>query len=524
MSAIVDVERVPEVCPLFVTGRTRVLMVAVPSAVMLVLAVWALDFGLPWLLRPDEDVIVGRAVAMAVHGTFDPRFHNWPPLFFYVVAAALKTLAALGFGTLAGAMSDPSAAYLTARALSAGAAVAAVAAITRAGDLAFGRGAGLTAGLLLAASPLVVRQAHSGTADTLQLAFVCAAIWLALGADGTRRFAAAGACCGLAAASKYLGGLVLLFVVAQSLRSERDGWRNMLAASGAALGVFALAMLPNASHMADYARGILFLHARAGQYYGHLAGWFAHPLRSFPYGFGLGAYALALAGLVFGVLRRDGTVLGLLAFFLVYYVLIARTQEVFFRYTLPLLPVLALFGARAITAIPRPTWVRATAFTIFLAPSIVASTRTDWLLSQTDTRRQAAEWMLQHLPAGTAIGEYNYWGQIFYDERGVRANPLRTLYRTGDPLIDAHQQGRYTDRFVIRPGARIRVIETPAPLQAPAHVFRGDITVLARFLPYHRVPVNAVYEPDSFYLPYWGFRGLDRPGPSIAIVRLPPAP
>jgi hypothetical protein len=43
---------------------------------------------------------------------------------------------------------------------------------------------------------------------------------------------------------------------------------------------------------------------------------------------------------------------------------------------------------------------------------------------------------------------------------------------------------------------------------------------VAVFLPYTgAAPPGARYDPlDSFFLPIWGFDGIDRPGPSIAIV------
>jgi len=52
------------------------------------LAFWSLNFGLPFLFRPDEDVMVGRAVRMAAEGSLDPLFANSPPLVFYVFALA----------------------------------------------------------------------------------------------------------------------------------------------------------------------------------------------------------------------------------------------------------------------------------------------------------------------------------------------------------------------------------------------------------------------------------------------------
>ena len=63
-------------------------MGAAPLLVAAVLAFSSLNFGLPFLLRPDEDVMVGRAVRMVSEHSLDPMFANYPPLVFYVFAAA----------------------------------------------------------------------------------------------------------------------------------------------------------------------------------------------------------------------------------------------------------------------------------------------------------------------------------------------------------------------------------------------------------------------------------------------------
>src|SRR5215831_15234888 len=98
-------------------GRTPVAAALAAVAAGGVLATWGLNSGLPYLFRPDEDVLVGRSVRMAAAGSLDPLFANWPPLAFYIVAGAEKLTGNLGGATVA----DPSGAYLTGRALSAAA-------------------------------------------------------------------------------------------------------------------------------------------------------------------------------------------------------------------------------------------------------------------------------------------------------------------------------------------------------------------------------------------------------------------
>src|SRR5690242_8526598 len=125
-------------------------MAALPLAVAAGLAVWSLDFGLPYLFRPDEEVMVGRAVHLVLDRSLDPLFAYYPPLAFYLFAAAIGAAAhPLGPATQV----DPSAAYLAARAVSALAFVASVGFVYAARAAIDGRAAGLLSALCLALAP-----------------------------------------------------------------------------------------------------------------------------------------------------------------------------------------------------------------------------------------------------------------------------------------------------------------------------------------------------------------------------------
>ena len=65
------------------------------SVVAAGLRLWGINFGLPALYRPDEDVTVGRAMGI-FHGILDPHFADWPHLYFYVAAAWLAPFRAIG--------------------------------------------------------------------------------------------------------------------------------------------------------------------------------------------------------------------------------------------------------------------------------------------------------------------------------------------------------------------------------------------------------------------------------------------
>src|SRR5262249_57580547 len=134
------------------------------------------------------------------------------------------------------------------------------------------------------------------------------------GAAAGLGFAAAGALCGLAAATKYTGGLAIVFVLAMALQSDQR-WRMVTGSLAGALFAFATPSAIALLHPADYASGLAFLGGRGfGYHYGTPLGWVYHPTVSLPFGIGLGAYAMALGGLIVAAITRSKPDRPLLAF------------------------------------------------------------------------------------------------------------------------------------------------------------------------------------------------------------------
>jgi 4-amino-4-deoxy-L-arabinose transferase-like glycosyltransferase len=416
---------------------------------------------------------------------------------------------------------DPTAEYLAARALSALALVSAVGTVYLAGRRAYGRAAGVIAAAALALSPLAVRQAHFATTDGLAMAFEAAAFWAALRASRGRGYALAGALCGLAAATKYTAGSALVFVLALALLGD-DRWRRSLAGLAGAALTFIGAMA-SAGHPLQYLDGLAFLSGRAsGTYQGVSVGWIYHPTASLPFGLGLGTCALAVAGLVLGLVRRQPADVALIAFLVVYAALVGFSHEVFFRYVMPMLPALCLAagGLMRLARGPRATSAAALAALVLMVPSAAASVAGDRLLGATDTRQQAAAWLTANAPAGSELRISSYWSQPFYDQSEVQRRRLNPLYVSGNWTADSFEQGRFTSRFLTnRSGTPCFVISASGPpWQGPLP--GGQRRPVAVFTPYAgpAATPGAVYDRlDAFYLPLWGFGNLQRPGPSIAI-------
>lgn len=484
-----------------------------PVLAAALLAAWGLNFGLPFLFRPDEDVMVGRAVHMAAEGSLDPLFQNYPPLVFDLFALAERLAALAGLGTLVDPRhGDPSHAYLVGRTLSAAAAAITVGLVFQLGRRAYGLPAGLVAATTLAAAPLAVRQAHFATADGIQVTLVAAAMTVAATARSRRWFAAAGALCGLAAAAKYTGGVAIVFVLVMAWRTGAGRAAIIAAVAGAAVafGIPGLTML---LHPGAYAAGLAFIGGRGyTQHFQGSIGILYHPTVTLPYGLGPGAYGLGLLGTAVALWRRTPVDVALLAFGAAYLAVIGPGHEVFFRYALPLLPVLALLAGRLLAEVPRPALGPVLLVCgLLLLPSLANSIAGDTLLTRTDSRALAAAWLEQHANPYADIQQGYYTGP-FYDQTEID-NQLR--YTGGDVLAAAFLQGRFTSTYIINGGTPPQYVvsaEGPSALVSPDFGAQGQLAAFAG------AGEGGVYDPiDMFFLPIWGFDHVERPGPDLVI-------
>jgi Dolichyl-phosphate-mannose-protein mannosyltransferase len=561
--------------------RLRWLLPAIVALAAL-LRFWSLDFGVPnVLVRPDEMEIVGRAVRF-LSGDLNPHFFHYPTLYFYLIGTLFAGYAGvLGLGghalgdVLADAAVDPSAFLVLARGVTALIGVGSVWAVYALGRAMSGRATGLWAALILSVAPLHVRDSHFATTDVPLTLFLVLSVLFVLRAYRVRRwqdYALAGVFAGLSVSTKYVG-LVMpgALAVAYALRVVEDvGERGPQVALRAALrdpgpwvfgGAMAMAFtLTSPYSLLDWALFSTHFRFQLGHLSGGhgvdlgIGGWY-HLRYTLPLAVGWPVFVTALAGAVVAWRSRWRETLVLLAFPLLFYASTFGSRTLFLRYMLPIVPFLALFAGYALSRAqmrfgPLRSSVVAAAAVVLLAGPLYRSLVTDRLLGRTDSRVLAAEWLLGEVGRGsyTVYQTGTRWGRLQLPATADSLEALRDRV-----VAPASQPSLQTIRDYARLQAEAR-LEAARELgvgfgslslvglgegERPDWIVilesgltdHGEVDQTVRRIAaeeyelVHSTPGVPADGPgwydqhDAFYLPFTGFAGVARPGPTVTIYR-----
>lgn len=379
--------------------------------------VWAVDWGMPLKHgHIDEAVVVFYSLHAAAGDLHLGGFHDYPAFFLYVLAVLFK--AALLAGRLMGEAIPSSADLLDAysrgdgmlpllglaRLVNVFLGAAAAAAIGSIGAARWGAFAGLSAALLWAFDPLAARHAHYATVDmsAALLFFLASARIAAYWDGGSRRDGVWSALLiGLAAATKYHPGALVLFLLPAPLLRKQWGTAALLAA------VTSLAFLAaNPTTWLDPAAfAERFAHLFPKIIGGEARTPFLWPtLKGLAANAGLPALAAAAAGLALFVRspsKGDKVLAGIAVFTLLF---LGSWSVQSAHYALPLYPLLFLAAGRALSELSR--WrplLPSAALLLLLASALPRTISMLGTLSRPDTRLRALSWARETLPPGARL-------------------------------------------------------------------------------------------------------------------------
>jgi hypothetical protein len=394
-------------------------------ALSLVLRLWGIKQGLPYSYNSDEAThFVPRAIGFFGHD-LNPHYFLNPPAYSYLLFVVFE----LWFGSADAVRhlytTDPTALFVVARVVAAGLGTASVLLLYLAGRRLFGRDVGLLAAAILGLGFLPVFYSHLALNDVPTLAPISLSLYGIAGVlrrGRARDYALSGLGIGLAAATKYTGGVMLFCLVLAALCDGgedaplRAARRLLLAGLVAALAFVAAnpyalldphSFFSGVGQQASLSAGPdpVKLGTRAGNGLGYYLWTFTWGLGWIPSLAALGGAALII------VRRRIGLALvtfPALVFFLIY---MGGQPRYFGRWVMPVFPLVALLAAYGAIELIRwlrlrpvpPLLLALMAAVLLLGQSAVADVHADAVLSRPDTRNLVRNWMAGHVPEGSKV-------------------------------------------------------------------------------------------------------------------------
>jgi hypothetical protein len=522
------------------------------------LRLWGLGFGLPHdFTRPDEEKITGAAWGIFL-GDLNPHFFLYPSLFIYLTAAGYLLLFAaeriLGStpslsAFVASVAADPTTLHLIPRALAAVSGALTIPLLYVVARELFSSRAALAASALLAVVFLHVRDSHFGATDVPAALMSVAALWVAARC-ATRgmtlgRAAAGGLLAGLAASTKYNAALAVLPTLAVIAIDVLPLWRHSIVKALAAGGVAGLclaagfvagtpfALLDRIAFLKDVdiqSRTALGLWPGsildpARLVYG-TRGWVHHFTVNLRYGLGEPLLIAGLLGALWLLLTEPRKAAVTLSFPLACYAAFAMDELAYARYMVPLTPFFCLTAGALVDRVAHqaeqlftdrrvPAAVVLALVVLAATPTAARSVAFDRLVARTDTRVRGATWIEERFPSATMYQTGTVYGHL--EPRPARSYPRFGFNeRSGRFTVDDRAVARLPDLIVVLDSPLVVFNHAPAQLSA---ILEASYDLTATFAGLPATPAtDTVYDQqDALYIPFAGFEGIKRPGPTVRI-------
>ena len=514
-------------------------------ASLIVLGGWlrfaSIDFGLPDKFRPDEEVLVGKAIDLG--NDWNPHFNDlnhYPAAQVYLLHAVLRSYAMItGSGTSLPevyAADGQARAYLIAREVSAAMGTATIAAVYWAAELAFGPIAALGSAAIVAVSSIHVReskfakmQAPSGLWLVLAVGMMLRIARRGRGSD----YALAGFFSALAIATHYQAAPIVLGVLAAHLEARHRENRSLLTAladsriyvAGCVTLLTFFCATPytvlDSTIAHDYALALIDLHAR------WYSGWSYLLFRLMPDTLGISLFIFLLLALVWVIFHlRPGTLVLLTLIAATFLSMTVGHPSLMYRYAVnPLLIMAMLGGILAADSIALVfnwsgdsygTWLGVGLFALLLMPSVIRDLQLNRLLNQSDTRAIARIWILSHIPPATVIAATAY-------------DPVENSY--SEPQLPLDYRFVPLQNFDPLPARGIHWIfssslagledYSPGPTRTAQAALNTEGVLLFDLDPVKDGAPAPVFDSnDAFYVPIQHISSMTRPGPRIRIWML----
>jgi hypothetical protein len=391
----------------------------------LLLRLWGVGHGLPYAYNADENAhFVPKAIGLFGHG-WNPEYFVNPPAYTYL----LHIVFGIWFGGREGVSNafatHPTEVFIVGRVVAAVLGTVAVWLLYMAGSRLIDRRTGLLAAGLLAVGFLPVFYSHLALNDVPTLAPIALCLFGCAGVMRLGRpvdYVVSGIGLGLAAATKYTGGImILVLLAATAVQYMAPGGRRPAKLGLAFAGIAALTafLVANPYALLDFDTfrdGLNHQTSAAGAEGGKLGltydSGITYYLWTLTWGLGWVPAIAALVGV--GMLWRDERrLVALLAPAPILFIIFMGTQGRFFgRWLMPIFPLVCLLAAYAMLELAdrggrrwpvlRPSFL-ALAVVLLCGQAFAHSAHLGLVLSRTDTRNLTRAWLVKNVPERSKI-------------------------------------------------------------------------------------------------------------------------
>jgi Dolichyl-phosphate-mannose-protein mannosyltransferase len=440
------------------SGQTEPTMPAPVWAILalsLTLNLWGVWFGLPDAWHPDE--LVSRSVAMARDYTLNPHSYLYGSMHYYlqllviVPTYLLTELSSFSFEA------QKTAVYLAARVLSAVLAAGCVALTYFLARTLFNQTVALASALLSAISVGMVNIAHFATVDIPMLFWMLASYVMSarvLEGGRFRDYLFAGIFAGMAAGTKYVGGIAILtLVVSYLFRYREHQFKHLALGIAAAVGTFIVANPPVFFASCEFFEGFVLDNAYNSTVdenvtqssellvFGAIAD-----------GVGLPVIPVVVLALLYAIMRllakRDvPQILFLLSSIFIYFMLIRNLHYATIRHVLPMIPPLLVLVGKMISDLLDPASAQGRRrplgyglLTVTLLFSGLCTINAE-LQFTFDGRNQAAAWVMENAARGSQIEVTPYGPRLPAERFVIVKRPM--LRNLTDDILNLEEASLY---------------------------------------------------------------------------------
>ena len=406
------------------------------------LRIWGIEFGLPYLFHNDEGFEVIRALQLG-SGEFDfDRVSKGGYFYLLFIEFGFLFVLLKIFGIVSSPndfaqlfVSDPTLFYLVGRATTALIGSATIFAVYRIGRIAYSDRAGVFAAVILAVNILHANLSHYITVDVPMTFLVTVSLYFAIKLakhGGVKNYRWAALFAAFAVATKFSAIVIILpLLVAHLIVAGRAGggirpmvfgrniWQAILIFILSYLilvpgfivnfDVFVASIIGKFVSSSDSTIQDAVAVGSGGLTDRDLFEFYVGKIKE---GMGLPAFVLSLAGLGYGIWSRKYADIILISFAFFMFLAISVTSDAHYffpRYVLPVLPVLAILGGRILSDVfegaggIKVAAVKALILIIICSAPAYSIVRNDYLMTQTDTRALAKEWIDENVSIGSVV-------------------------------------------------------------------------------------------------------------------------